>query len=53
VWWRGPGRFVLAPPSRVLTGSFRWVRDLSYPPPDAMTLMSMLMPALRQPGLDG
>jgi hypothetical protein len=53
VWWRGPGRFVLAPPSRVLTGSFRWVRDLSHPPPDAVTLMGMLMPALRQTGLDG
>jgi hypothetical protein len=53
VWWRGPGRFVLAPPSRVLTGSFRWVRDLAHQPPDAATLMSVLMPALRWAELDG
>jgi hypothetical protein len=46
VWWRGPGSFVLAPTSRVLTGSFRWVRDLSHQPPDAATLLSLLMPAL-------
>jgi hypothetical protein len=53
VWWRGRGRFVLAPPSRVLTGSFRWVRDLSNRPPDAAALMRMLVPALWRAGLDG
>lgn len=53
VWLRGPGRFVLAPPSRVLTGAFRWVRDLSHQPPDAATLMGVLVPVLARAELDG
>jgi Bifunctional DNA primase/polymerase, N-terminal len=53
IWWRGSGGYVLAPPSRVLTGASRWLQGLTAPLPDVMALMGVLVPALWRVELDG
>ncbi len=45
IWWRGRGGYVLAPPSRVLTGASRWLlHDPPNPLPDVMALLGVLIP---------
>jgi Bifunctional DNA primase/polymerase, N-terminal len=44
IWWRGRGGYVLAPPSRVLTGASRWLlHDPPNPLPDVMALIGALL----------